>query len=77
MVGVGAFFYLDDMPPDAGWLPTAEKEALIAVIARENLEKISPRLKAVLANPHVLHCVVIYFLIQASVYGVIFTFQHR
>jgi len=72
MVGVWAFFYLDDMPPDAGWLPTAEKEALAAVIARENLGKISPRLRAVLANPRVLHCVVIYFLIQASVYGVIF-----
>lgn len=42
------------------------------MIAHENLGKISPRLRAVLGNPRVLHFVVIYFLIQASVYGVIF-----
>ncbi len=72
IVGVWAFFYLDDKPNDAAWLPAAEKQALIAAIARENLGKISSGLRAVLTNSRVLHCVVIYFLIQASVYGVIF-----
>jgi len=71
-VGVWAFFYLDDTPHKARWLPTAEKQALTALIAQENLEKISPRWTAVLANPRVLYCVFIYFFIQASVYGVIF-----
>ena len=72
VVGVWAFFHLDDRPKDAVWLPPGEKRALIAAIGQENLEKISPPWNAVLANPHVLHCVAIYFLIQASVYGVIF-----
>ena len=72
IVGVWAFFYLDDRPNDAGWLPAVEKQALSAVIAHENLGKISPGLRAVLVNPRVLHFVVIYFLIQVSVYGVIF-----
>jgi hypothetical protein len=41
IVGVWAFFYLDDRPNDAGWLPAVEKQALSAVIAHENLGKIS------------------------------------
>jgi sugar phosphate permease len=74
-VGVWAFFYLDDKPADAGWLPEAEKQALSAAIAQEERAKADhgpSALGTVLADPRVLHFVAIYFLIQTSVYGVIF-----
>lgn len=74
-VGVWAFFYLDDKPADARWLPTAEKQALSAAIAQEEQAKAShgpSALRTALANPRVMHFVAVYFLIQVSVYGVIF-----
>lgn len=75
VVGVWAFFYLDDKPEDAKWLPAAEKQALSVAIAQEEQAKSSrghSGFGAVLSNPRVLHFVAIYFLIQMSVYGVIF-----
>jgi|SRR5271165_1316349 len=75
IVGVWAFFYLDDKPSDARWLPPAEKQALTAVLAHEERVKTAdqhPGIGAVLGNPRVLHFVAVYFLIQMSVYGVIF-----
>jgi len=75
VVGVWAFFYLDDKPADACWLPPAEKQALSATIAQEEQAKVGhgpSALGTVLANPRVMHFVAIYFLIQMSVYGVIF-----
>ena len=75
VVGVWAFFYLDDKPADASWLPAAEKRALSDVIAQEEQLKSAQGhagFAAVLADPRVLHFVGIYFLIQMSVYGVIF-----
>jgi MFS family permease len=75
VVGVWAFFYLDDKPAGARWLPTAEKQALSAAISQEEDAKTAhgpSAIGAVLANPRVLHFVAIYFLIQMSVYGVIF-----
>ena len=75
VVGVWAFFYLDDKPADARWLPPAEKQALSVAIAQEEQVKVShgpSALGTVLAHPRVMHFVAIYFLIQMSVYGVIF-----
>lgn len=75
VVGVWAFFYLDDKPTDARWLPPAEKQVLSAAIAQEDQSKAAhghAGFAAVLANPRVLLFVAIYFLIQMSVYGVIF-----
>ena len=72
IVGIWTFIYLNDRPDDADWLPAEEKLALSAAIADENLGKAPLDLREVLTNPRVLHCVVIYFLIQASAYGVIF-----
>ncbi len=75
VVGVWAFFYLDDKPADARWLPSAEKQVLSAAIAQEEQVKAvhgHSGFAAVLSNPRVLHFVGIYFLIQMSVYGVIF-----
>ncbi len=75
VVGVWAFFYLDDKPQDALWLPAAEKQALSAAIAKEEEVKMargSTGFAAMLANPRVLQFILIYFLIQMSVYGVVF-----
>ena len=75
IVGVWAFFYLDDKPADAAWLPKLEKQALSAAIGHEEQAKTAhgpSAMRTVLANPRVLHFVAIYFLIQMSVYGVIF-----
>ncbi|TDT99427.1 sugar phosphate permease [Azorhizobium sp. AG788] len=75
IVGIWAFWYLDDKPADAKWLPADERKALVAAIATEEKAKEShghAGLKAAFANPRILHFVVIYFLIQMSVYGVVF-----
>src|SRR6478672_1601580 len=75
IVGVWAFFYLDDKPADARWLPPAEKQALTAAIAQEDRSKQAQghaSFKLIATNPRVLHFIAIYFLIQMSVYGVIF-----
>ena len=74
-VGIWAFFYLDNKPDDARWLPSAERRVLSAAIAQEERVKSAhgpSALGTVLATPRVLHFVAIYFLIQMSVYGVIF-----
>jgi sugar phosphate permease len=75
IVGVWAFFYLDDKPADARWLPPAERQALTAAIAQEDRSKQAQEhasFKLIATNPRVLHFIAIYFLIQMSVYGVIF-----
>ncbi|ACL61390.1 MFS transporter [Methylobacterium nodulans] len=75
VVGVWAYFYLDDKPADARWLPAAEKQALSAAIAQEEKLKTAhghSGVAALLAKPRMLHFLAIYFLIQMSVYGVIF-----
>lgn len=75
VLGITAFWYLDNRPPNAQWLPPAEKTALIEVLAREEQERrtIGPaKVLPMLFDPHVLRFVLIYFLIQMSVYGAIF-----
>jgi MFS family permease len=74
-VGVWAFWYLNDKPADAAWLPQAEKTVLSEAVERENQIRIAAgpvAFGAVVGNIRVLHFVAIYFLIQMSVYGVIF-----
>ena len=74
-VGVWALLYLDDRPADAKWLPAAEKAALIRAIASENASKTTHgpvSVWAVLGRPRIWLFVAIYFLIQMSVYGVVF-----
>ena len=74
-VGVLVFFYLDDKPENAMWLPARNRRALVEEIASEERQKLGAgpaHVTSVLCSPRVLHFVVIYFLIQVSVYGVIF-----
>lgn len=75
IVGVWAYFYLDDRPTDARWLSDSEKRELTAAIAAEESHKHAhgpAGALAALGNGRVLYLSLIYFLIQMSVYGVVF-----
>lgn len=72
-VGVWAYFYLDNRPADAKWLTAQERTQLQAVLDAEDSQKQAHgSLLKVLAQPAVLYLCLIYLLIQASVYGVVF-----
>ncbi|KTS77154.1 MFS transporter [Pseudomonas oryzihabitans] len=73
LVGVWAWFYLDNRPRDARWLSDAEKQALQQALDTEDAAK--PHhggLLRLLGQPRILLLCSIYLLIQASVYGVVF-----
>jgi len=75
VVGIWAYFYLDNRPEDARWLNADEKRELGAAIAAEESHKHAHGPASVLAafgNSRVLYLCLIYFLIQMSVYGVVF-----
>ncbi|WNW10241.1 MFS transporter [Pseudomonas sp. DTU_2021_1001937_2_SI_NGA_ILE_001] len=72
-VGVWAYFYLDNRPADAKWLSAEERSQLQTVLDAEDREKQRHgSLLGVLCQPAVLYLCLIYLLIQASVYGVVF-----
>jgi len=75
VVGIWAYRYLENKPDDARWLKDGEKIALLAVLSKEEharRERGSLSFSSALADRRVWHYVVIYFLIQMSVYGVVF-----
>jgi MFS family permease len=75
LVGVAAYWYLDDRPDHAAWMPIDERKALIELLSSEESERrsFSPaKLLAVICDLHVLLYLAIYTLIQISVYGVVF-----
>jgi MFS family permease len=75
LVGIWAYFYLEDKPAEAKWLPAAEKRALQAAIDGEEAAKSAEghtSLAILFRNPRVLHFALINFMIQMSVYGVVF-----
>jgi MFS family permease len=74
-VGVWAYWYLDNRPSDAKWLSAGERDALVSAIRSEEAHKHDHGPKTALAaltNPRMLYLCAIYFLIQMSVYGVVF-----
>lgn len=74
-LGFVAYWYLDNKPAQARWLPPNEKQALAEALAKEELERrsIGPtNLLPMLRDLHVLRFVLIYALMQMSTYGAIF-----
>jgi len=75
LVGVWAFWVLSDKPANASWLPAAERSALQEALAAEEEQRTAHGPSALLsafADRRVFHFAAIYFLIQMSVYGVVF-----
>ena len=73
--GVAAFGFLDDKPEHARWLPEDEKHALVEALEEEERARRSvgpAELLPMLRDPHVLRFVLMYGLIQMSVYAAIF-----
>ena len=74
-VGFTSFRFLDNKPATAHWLPADEKKALVDALVAEEQERRSSGpadLWPMLRNPRVLRFVLIYFMIQMSIYGAIF-----
>lgn len=75
IVGIFAFFYLDNGPHTAKWLTEEEREVLISAVSEEDAAKQThspPGALKALTNPKVLYFAAIYFCIQTAVYGVTF-----
>ncbi|CAB3656535.1 MFS transporter [Paraburkholderia sp. SIMBA_055] len=75
LVGIWAFWYLDNRPEDARWLDSHERTSLRAALdedARAASAHGPHRILAALVDRRVLLLSLIYLLIQMSVYGVIF-----
>jgi MFS family permease len=74
-MGFVAWWFLDNKPASAGWLPTNEKTALTEFLAHEETgrREVGPTsLLPMFRDWHVLRFVLIYGLIQMSTYGAIF-----
>jgi MFS family permease len=74
-LGFVAYWYLDNKPAQARWLPANEKRALAEALEKEESERrsIGPtNLLPMLRDLHVLRFVLIYALMQMSTYGAIF-----
>lgn len=75
VLGVVSFWFLENKPVDARWLPADEKRALIELLATEETTRRSAgptQLFPMLRDRRVLGFVLIYALIQMSTYGAIF-----
>lgn len=75
LVGVIAFFYLDNRPLDAKWLTDEEKAALAAVIAAEEQEKTPAAghtALGVLKDRRVLAFIGVYFCMQVGAAPLVF-----
>jgi MFS family permease len=73
--GVVTFWYLDDKPDHASWLPEPEKQVLLASLSFEESERRAhgpSSFPALFRSPRVLLFALIYFSIQVGVYGVVF-----
>jgi nitrate/nitrite transporter NarK len=75
VLGLLAFWYLDNRPSNASWLPADEKQALIHALAIEEERRRSAgptKILPMLRDVQVMHFLLIYALIQISTYGAVF-----
>lgn len=74
LVGVWAYFYLDNRPADAQWLTVEERALVQAIVDQESSHKQNQgrSLLSVLCQPFVLYLSLIYLLLQISIYGLVF-----
>jgi MFS family permease len=75
IVGVWAFWYLSDRPADASWLSQIERTELQKALTEEEDQRHAhgpSAFLAALADRKLIHFAAIYFLIQMSIYGVVF-----
>jgi D-galactonate transporter len=72
LIGLAAFFYLDDGIRKAKWLSEEEKTLLENNIAKEAQKDACHSLRGVLGNAKVWLCCLIYFCFVMGVYGVSF-----
>ncbi len=74
-MGLSAFYFLDDRPAQAKWLPGDEKLALAGALASEEQERRSSgpaTLLPMLRDPRVLRFVLMYLMIQMGFYAAVF-----
>ena len=73
-VGIWSYFYLTNRPVDAQWLTADERRQVQEIIDSEERAKGGHQhsLLAAMCQPRVLYLALVYLLIQASVYGVVF-----
>lgn len=75
VLGIVSFWFLDDCPAKADWLPADEKRALgTALVAEQEQRRLTgpTHLLSLLRDLRVLRLLLIYGLIQLSTYGAIF-----
>jgi MFS family permease len=75
LVGVWAFWYLSDRPATARWLKPEERGALQRALSAEEHQRHAHGPSAFLAaltDRKLIHFSAVYFLIQMSIYGVVF-----
>ena len=72
VIGVFAFFWLDDSPEKARFLTAEEKKALTEQLASENAKTETTSVLSALKNIKVWHLALIYGTIQISVYRLMF-----
>ncbi|MEG9438479.1 MFS transporter [Edaphobacter sp. HDX4] len=75
VLGLFAFWYLDNRPANASWLSAEEKQALANALALEEEERRSTgpaKILPMFRNLRVMHFLLIYALIQVSTYGAVF-----
>ncbi|HUB30158.1 MAG TPA: MFS transporter [Terracidiphilus sp.] len=75
VLGISAFWVLENKPAGARWLPPDEKRALTGWLAREEVDRRSTgpsHLLRIFRDLRVLRFWLIYMLIQMSTYGAIF-----
>lgn len=72
LVGIAAYFYLDDKVADAKWLSSSQRAMIETNLAAENKGHALHSVRDGLTNPKILLLSVIYFFFTMGLYGVSF-----